>query len=320
MLSTSESVSSAASETAKGLLCGICIEVPWPPVESACCGHVFCADCLAKLHASSRANGHSPKCPFCRATPVAAHPSKALARMLGSIVAPCVFCAERVPAKHRETHKKTVCPRAPKDAACPKPACSFRAVGPESPEMLLHLVSAHAGDLLQATAALYRTRALEPIRDEFAKDKDPTMPRVNAKGHLARLGETGSYYCGQPLDRRCYCCNGYCGPTNGVNCDACFDLDFVVKGLPEGFRLNGNGVVCRLDPRSGSDGNGGVYYCGRKLSMHSENYCAASSAKQCRACKRLNKNPNNLRRHDFQDDDGDDNDDDEDGSDEDDDE
>lgn len=47
---------------------------------------------------------------------------------------------------------------------------------------------------------------------------DRVCTTKNDKGRIARLGETGKYYCGGDLEGHCNCCNGECGPTNGCNC------------------------------------------------------------------------------------------------------
>jgi hypothetical protein len=44
---------------------------------------------------------------------------------------------------------------------------------------------------------------------------------MNSNNRLARIGETGKYYCGGKVGKKCKCCDGNCGPTNGCNCTAC---------------------------------------------------------------------------------------------------
>ena len=43
---------------------------------------------------------------------------------------------------------------------------------------------------------------------------------VNSEGYPARVSE-GRFYCGRCVMVRNLFCDGYCGPTNGPNCDAC---------------------------------------------------------------------------------------------------
>ena len=50
--------------------------------------------------------------------------------------------------------------------------------------------------------------------------------KLNSDGRLAKIGDTGKYYCAD-MNTVCKCggCNGKCGPNNGCNCDACQALD-----------------------------------------------------------------------------------------------
>jgi hypothetical protein len=80
---------------------------------------------------------------------------------------------------------------------------------------------------------------------------------VNEKGRQARLGISGKYYCGGPLDTNCNCCNGYCGMDDGCNCSACMKLDIRSRALPKGYLVNREGYPCRKGVNS-------IFYCGRK--------------------------------------------------------
>jgi len=59
--------------------------------------------------------------------------------------------------------------------------------------------------------------------------KSRNLPRgwlVNAAGFNARkYNQNGNYYCGRRVMTGVRDCDGYCGPTNGPNCDDCRRLD-----------------------------------------------------------------------------------------------
>ena len=83
--------------------------------------------------------------------------------------------------------------------------------------------------------------------------------QVNRKEVQAQLGETGKYYCKSKLIGKCNCCDGYCGPTNGQNCDACMELDVKRLNLAAGYLVNPTGYVSMLNPHTK------LYYCGRQI-------------------------------------------------------
>lgn len=81
--------------------------------------------------------------------------------------------------------------------------------------------------------------------------------KTNSKGVLARLGKNGKYYCGQRIEGpRCGCCDGYCGPINGCNCDACMMLDIELRKLPQGCLVNNQGRLAQINSTNG------YYSCG----------------------------------------------------------
>ncbi|KAJ3080664.1 hypothetical protein HK100_010090 [Physocladia obscura] len=247
------------------------------------------------------------RCPSCRAVPFEPRASRALARLLADTTAPCVQCGARVATASRLAHGKNDCAaRSGAAAVCPNAACAFAAAAAAAadgaPPMLDHLLRAHTDDVLRATAALYRARRLDALAaSNRLVDADPCRPRLNAKGGLARLGSSGRFYCGAPLPTNCRCCDGFCGPDSGHNCPECHDLDVVVKRLPNAFILNADGFACRVDPRAGNN----LYYCGRKISRASSDYCSCDSARQCRACQFTSNEPI-LRRQNILNNDGDD--------------
>lgn len=49
---------------------------------------------------------------------------------------------------------------------------------------------------------------------------------VNRDGHACRVSrETGHTYCGRLMMESSQLCDGYCGPTNGPNCQSCRIMD-----------------------------------------------------------------------------------------------
>ena len=50
---------------------------------------------------------------------------------------------------------------------------------------------------------------------------------VNRKGFVSRVSnKTGKFYCGRKVGVLGSYHDGYCGPTNGPNCQSCQYLDF----------------------------------------------------------------------------------------------
>ena len=108
--------------------------------------------------------------------------------------------------------------------------------------------------------------------------------KINQKGSNARLGSTGKYYCGEPLDYHwCECCNGYCGLADGCNCSSCMKLDLISKNLPRGWLINREGFQSRK-------GKTGLFYCGRRVLVgtpYCDGYCGPSDGPNCFSCKQL---------------------------------
>ena len=107
----------------------------------------------------------------------------------------------------------------------------------------------------------------------------------NDQGRKARLGDSGKYYCGGPLETDCMCCNGYCGPDNGCNCKYCMKLDIAVRALPKGYLVNRDGAACR----KGTSGN---FYCGRKVLIgvaFCDGYCGPTNGPSCVSCNTINQ-------------------------------
>jgi len=111
---------------------------------------------------------------------------------------------------------------------------------------------------------------------------------LNSQGRCARLGSTGKFYCGGPLDGpQCICCNGACGPTNGCNCSSCMLLDIQKRGLKRGWFVNRDGASVRCSRQETT-----TYYCGRRVMPNDgtrDGYCGPTNGPQCEACQRLNE-------------------------------
>ena len=110
----------------------------------------------------------------------------------------------------------------------------------------------------------------------------------NGAGRRARLGSSGKFYCGGRLDgSRCFCCNGYCGPSNGCNCSSCMLLDVQKRQLPRGWLVNCEGASARYTSETP-----GVFYCGRMVMQdnpRTDGYCGPTNGEPCPACRRLNQ-------------------------------
>lgn len=121
------------------------------------------------------------------------------------------------------------------------------------------------------------------LNREDMPNTDPIATKTNEAGFTARLGSSGKYYCGKNLDPFCYCCDGFCGPTNGCNCNHCMKLDIEARRLPKGYLVNSEGATCRK-------GETGIYYCGRKvMDGHPtcDGYCGPTNGPNCSSCERL---------------------------------
>lgn len=110
---------------------------------------------------------------------------------------------------------------------------------------------------------------------------DPLVPVKNKSGKMASLGTTAKYYCGGPLLYKCSCCDGNCGTTNGENCLGCMELDMKSRGLPKGFLVNSDGVICKVDIARKT------VYCGTLVSSFRDSRCAPKDP--CSSCNKLTK-------------------------------
>ena len=120
---------------------------------------------------------------------------------------------------------------------------------------------------------------MESYKDKLNSDKLNSIPVYNLDNVAAKRGTTGKFYCGRKLVK-CFCCNGYCGPTNGCNCSACRWLD--IQQLPlQMTQQNRAGAKAILKNKK--------YYCGRKALKCGccNGYCGTTSGCNCEDCKWL---------------------------------
>ena len=52
---------------------------------------------------------------------------------------------------------------------------------------------------------------------------------INRMGHTVRRGDAGNFYCGCKVMVGARNCDGWCGPTNGPQCDSCR----IIQGLSQ---------------------------------------------------------------------------------------
>lgn len=103
---------------------------------------------------------------------------------------------------------------------------------------------------------------------------------LNSIHKCPKLGTTGKFYCGAKLDPpKCYCCNGYCGPTNGENCSECMKLDILRLRLPKGYLVNSEGHVCWKV---------GTNFMCNTMNYYHEGICKEGSP--CRPCHNMTQN------------------------------
>lgn len=113
---------------------------------------------------------------------------------------------------------------------------------------------------------------------------DRIAKTLNGSGRKAKNGSSGKYYCGGRLQGRdCSCCDGYCGPDNGCNCESCMKLDIKSRVLQKGYLVNKEGRMARK-------GETGIFYCGSKVLIgvtSCDGYCGPTNGPNCGPCKLL---------------------------------
>jgi len=260
------------------LKCAICLDIAENAVETSCCHHIYCQECLQEY----ANNQVFSTCPECRSL-FNILPSQLARRMIGNLLVCCPYegCDSQITRSNVEDHK-LLCQY--RDIKCTAPNCQFDG---NNEAFLNHLVSVHKKDLLKNSQKLFSF--LDEIDSSPAstnKSKlDPIIERNNSRGYSARLGYTGKYYCGRSLDFTCSCCNRNCGPGNGCNCTGCMKLDIEARKLPKGFLVNREGFVCRK-------GTTGQFYCGRKMQTYDprlcDGYCGPTNGPSCGSCRIIN--------------------------------
>jgi hypothetical protein len=234
------------------LACKVCYELTVDILETVCCHQLLCASCIACL----------TSCPVCRNPRLAANTNVVIKRMVGSLPATCE-CGYVTTREGLKPHEASSCPI--KQFTCSVASCAYSG---RLSEFLTHVIAQHPQETIKAFTS--------------APSNEP-RDCIGRRGN-ARLGSNGKYYCGQRLNGSCTCCNGFCGPTNGCNCEACMRLDIEARALPPLHLVNKEGRTSRP--------NGGFWYCGAKVlsaSISCDGWCGPSNGPQCRVCELLQR-------------------------------
>ncbi|XP_055344526.1 uncharacterized protein LOC129592499 [Paramacrobiotus metropolitanus] len=245
------------------LECGICLELAVKAVESTCCHKIFCSQCVLRLR--------DDRCPNCREDDFDSVDSHLARRIINDFPAHCHFCQAAVTRGNVDDHMAMCDDRM---TQCTAPG--FKYTG--NPKGFIdHIAGSHSDQLLKNAVALFMRSPVE------GEDGDRIRIRDNPDGNVARQGASGKYYCGKALNGNCRCCDGFCGPDNGCNCQACMKLDIAARCLPKGYLVNKEGATCRK-------GTTGLYYCGRRVLVGKDDcdgHCGPTNGPNCSACKML---------------------------------
>lgn len=221
------------------LKCPICLEISDDAVETVCCGNIFCSNCI-KLES---------KCPLCRDSNFRFTPNISLRRIIDNIQVECKNdnCSFKTTFKNMKEHYKE----------CDYNVCKFLS---------------HKNEIL----------------NNFVSNNDRLSVKKNNNGDISKLGNTGKYYCGKKV-LNCRCCNGYCGPTNGDNCESCQYLDIQNRKLDiVTYFVNKDGFPSRKSKETNT------WYCGRKMKelniSYCDGYCGPNNRPNCNACQSLQNN------------------------------
>jgi hypothetical protein len=283
------------NEILESFNCPICLDVCNDPVESSCCKNLYCLDCSNSLNS---------ECSFCRKR-CRFERSILAKRLIDKLPLTCEYCKLKTCRGNLRSHYNS-CEEFP--ISCPVDACDLDKI-PKS-KIMDHLIQRHKNEVIKrlpeildvfnnsarvisSQASLSQSQSLPLLKTGSTPQSFNSLnaettisidAKTNSKGYVARIGETGKYYCGKDLDRvDCRCCNGSCGPTNGCNCSACMQLDLNSRILPKGWLVNREGFPSKK-------GSTGQFYCGRCVMRNIPNcdgYCGPDNGPNCDSCKKL---------------------------------
>jgi hypothetical protein len=246
----------------KELKCPVCQELPEEAVESSCCHGLFCNLCSSKLKCSLSES----RCSYCGevATFSACH---FLRKRIGQLRVQC-----RIPGCKVEMAE---CRRKDHESNCDfrKDPCVWCGGLFTRREISEHLKSRHPKETAQV---LLRAEPLQGfIQLAEMREFQPLQKIKNGYGRLASLGHFTKYYCGGPLETKCDCCEGTCGPFDGNNCRACMLLDVSLRRLDYGkYLVNKEGRICVV--------SGARVWCGTKTY---ESACKDHYCRECQGCE-----------------------------------
>ena len=256
------------------LVCPICFEYCQDVMESNCCHKLFCKKCTDPLNNA---------CPLCRAKCTFSK-SIVAQRLINMVPTECIHCKNKFNIGDIEQHENNCSEMMVK--------CPLCKLDLKKNEIINHLKENHEQKFKQNLNKILKFFDDDYDLSNESKSQGITIEKlINSKKNYARLGSTGKYYCGMPLDgQNCICCDGHCGPGSGCNCSSCMELDIKSRKLPKGWLVNSDGCVARK-----SEGN---FYCGRRVMSNvrgCDGYCGPTNGPSCEACKKLDqmtKSPN----------------------------
>jgi len=243
------------------LKCSICLDFAVKAVETNCCHQIQCLLCVNTLDI----------CPNCRAN-LSFKASHILRRIIDKLPAVCPNegCNINITRGELENHNLKCEFRV---FICCSPNCEFQG---NFQNIAGHIAAFHTLELVREQRKLFEN-------DNTFIDRIKTVETTRGNGN-ARLGVTGKYYCGGPLNGNCVCCDGECGLSNGCNCLECMKLDVKVRRLPRNWFINRSGYACRK-------GTTGLFYCGRKVEEHydSDGFCGPTNGPNCHSCTKIDE-------------------------------
>ena len=236
------------SDIFDSLKCVVCFDISKDAVECLSCGNVFCKMCVFNI-----------KCPLCR-THSAYKDSYFARKIIDCMPIKCHECGDSTTNGKLEDHLDQ-CPG--RIFNCKK-NCGFEA---KRDDFAKHVLECHMKEVINEFDKKYMKKTTN-VYNLFNQ-------KVNAMGKTAIRGTTGKFYCGEKSDVNCGTCDGNCGPTNGCQCTDCMKLDKEFYGLPAGYTLNHEGLICQLVEMK--------FYCG----VREMNRVCSPEAGACNACERI---------------------------------